>query len=213
MNRVYLIDTENIGKCYLKNLNLIDKDDLIIHLDNQNSLNSNLKLNIKELINISSRLEQIKIIETVNGTPNSLDFILTTLIGHLITVDPFKEYIVVSKDSGYDTMIDFWKKKAIKIERHLEIGLDIKDKPKNIRKNKVDLIFKKGNSLKNGLTNIEKLRELIKFRNNESIVDIATLITEHSMFEDIETELKNMFKYDKNKKIEIIKNNWESFKH
>ena len=213
MNRVYLVDAENVGKCYLKRMNVIDKDDIVIHLDNNSSLNINLKLNLKELVAVSDGISRLKIIETVNGKPNSLDFVLSTLIGHLITIDPYKEYIIVSNDSGFDSVVNFWCKRAIKIERHDDIGLALKNTYKNIRKNKVDLIFKRNDTIKSGIENAEKIKELIKLRKNESVIELATILTEYTDFDTAKDEITKVLKYDKQSKLKVIQENLKEFKH
>lgn len=47
----------------------------------------------------------------------TLDKCLITYIGFLIRTFPADEYFIVSNDSDYDDIIDFWKERGIQISR------------------------------------------------------------------------------------------------
>lgn len=61
---------------------------------------------------ICQAASQVKYIKTTKTAKNYLDFQLTTYLGYLVGQTDVKEYYVISKDSGYDSVIDFGKSGA-----------------------------------------------------------------------------------------------------
>ena len=60
---------------------------------------------------------------------NALDFQLATLLGYVIGSNTEKddEFIIVSKDTGFDAVVEFWKQQNIKITRLCSL----EEKPEN----------------------------------------------------------------------------------
>lgn len=66
-------------------------------------------------------LERIKAkkiyIEIENGTPNALDFQLSSYLGACIHKNPDHKYYIVSRDKGFDCVCHFWRDKSVLVKR------------------------------------------------------------------------------------------------
>ena len=51
------------------------------------------------------------------GKANALDFQLSTYLGACVQKHPEKKYYIISKDSGYDYVCDFWKNTNVYVKR------------------------------------------------------------------------------------------------
>lgn len=60
---------------------------------------------------------QIEFIPCTCGKPNALDFQIVTDLGYKISKDPEAKYILLTKDTGFDAAIDFWKRRGIDVVR------------------------------------------------------------------------------------------------
>ena len=108
----YLIDSENVGSTWTNLLQEGKKFDLYIFVtENAKSLNFSL---LKELTNDNSH--RISIIECDPGK-NSLDFYLSSYLGYLIGKDKHSSYLVVSQDTGFDHVIEYWNKEGYEVTR------------------------------------------------------------------------------------------------
>jgi hypothetical protein len=118
----YLIDSENVGSTWISLLNRDEKFELFICVtENAKSLNFSL---LKELID--EHRYKINIIECKPGK-NSLDFYLSSYLGWLIGKNRHSSYIVVSQDTGYDSVIEYWNKEGYDVKR-------INTKPETVKK-------------------------------------------------------------------------------
>ena len=95
----YLIDSENVGSTWV---DLLQTDE---------SLNFTL---LKELT--GDTRHKINIIECQPGK-NSLDFYLSSYIGYLIGKGKHSAYVVVSQDTGYDHVIEYWCSQGYDVKR------------------------------------------------------------------------------------------------
>ena len=108
----YLIDSENVGSTWTHLLKSDEKFELYICVtENAKSLNFSL---LKELT--EERRRRINIIECEPGK-NSLDFYLSSYLGYLIGKDRHSSYIVVSQDTGYDHVIEYWNSQGYDVSR------------------------------------------------------------------------------------------------
>ena len=105
MSNCYFIDFENVRNSGLSNLKGLDKDDLIFLFYTSDT--DTITLNNIDLLNNSEcRYELIK----VPAGSQSLDRHLISFAGYAIGIHGNKfDYIIVSKDKGYDCIISFWK--------------------------------------------------------------------------------------------------------
>ena len=108
----YLIDSENVGSTWTNLLQEGKKFDLYIFVtENAKSLNFSL---LKELTNENSH--RINIVECYPGK-NSLDFYLSSYLGYLIGKNKHSSYLVVSQDTGFDHVIEYWNKEGYEVTR------------------------------------------------------------------------------------------------
>ena len=118
----YLIDSENVGSTWISLLNKEEKFELFICVtENAKSLNYSL---LKELTD--EHRYKINIIECKPGK-NSLDFYLSSYLGWLIGKNRHSSYVVVSQDTGYDAVIEYWNKEGYDVKR-------INTKPEPVKK-------------------------------------------------------------------------------
>lgn len=108
MKKTFLIDTENIGKKWLE---LLESADFDTHIYVFYTENSNTLFGLSELTVLSKTKAIVDIIKCDVSGKNSLDFQLSTYLGYLIAKDNNTSYLIVSNDKGYQSVIDFWKKK------------------------------------------------------------------------------------------------------
>ena len=103
--KTYLIDFENVHSQGLQGISNINPDDevIIFYTDAANSLTIDLH---NELVNTQAKILFKKV---VCGTPNALDFQLSSFVGYLFGIDPKSECIIISKDNGYSAILKFWK--------------------------------------------------------------------------------------------------------
>lgn len=107
----YLIDYENVHVNGLAGLDDKTSSDniIIFYSANCNSLSFELH---RQLGETSANIEYIKI----EGTgKNSLDFQLVSYLGYLIAKDPGGEFAIISRDNGYGSVVEFWKKRKINV--------------------------------------------------------------------------------------------------
>ena len=112
---IYLIDYENVSYSGLDGIEKIAPND-IIYLFYSKSAN---KISINVLEQIRTNNAEIVFIEAENGTKNSLDFQLCTVLGNIISLE--NRFIIISQDTGYDTTIRFWNKRGYNVVRQLSI--------------------------------------------------------------------------------------------
>lgn len=120
---IFFIDYENVNHSGFTGLNKLTKEDSIIifYSDNSNSIPFSLHM---EILSTEVAIEYIKI--TANGK-NCLDFQLATYLGSFIGKNPYESYVIVSKDMGFNAVIDFWK--TLDVDVKLCENLDIQNQP------------------------------------------------------------------------------------
>lgn len=135
---VYFIDYENVHTDGLKGVAKLEESDsvCIFYSEKANTLTFGLH---KRLVESKAVIEYIKVSV---GTPNSLDFQLTSILGYKIAKQDDQEYVIVSKDKGFDSTVDFWTKKKIKISRVEDITSDVQ---KNNNEKKQEILSLVGN--------------------------------------------------------------------
>lgn len=107
-----MIDSENVGSTWIDLLQSDEKIDFYIFVtENAKSLNYSLLKQLTE-----NPRHKINIIECEPGK-NSLDFYLSSYVGYLIGKGKHLSYTVVSQDTGYDHVIEYWKREGIDVKR------------------------------------------------------------------------------------------------
>ena len=214
--RIYLIDTENIGRKLIQDLDKLRDIDEVVIFESEKSF----KLSFKEMLSIDNT--KISVIETHNSAKNAMDFMIATTLGHLVTVNKDKIYIIVSNDTGFDEVVNFWKFQGLYVRRHPEIGVYDKSiemqvhRTKELQLKELSKLYNNKSEAKNSSSlevNIDMLRKLMVFRSNESILDVALEIGRASEFCDCKDEILRFIKYDKINKLNIINEHWGDFFH
>ncbi|MBQ9850682.1 MAG: hypothetical protein IJO36_08270 [Clostridia bacterium] len=117
---LYFIDYENVHIDGLKGVAKLSEDDTvcIFYSEKANTMTFGLH---KRLIESKAKIEYYK---SLTGTPHSLDFQLASIVGYKIAKEEASEYVIISKDKGFDSIVDLWTKKKIEISRVEDITTD-----------------------------------------------------------------------------------------
>ncbi|MBR3754863.1 MAG: hypothetical protein IKK49_07190 [Clostridia bacterium] len=135
---VYFIDYENVRVDGLKGVSKLGEDDsvCIFYSEKANTLTFGLH---RRLCECKADIEYFKV---ATGTPNSLDFQLTSLLGFKVARDETQEYVIVSKDKGFDSTVEFWSRKKIDITRVEDITTDVQNSKNELMQEITTLIGK-----------------------------------------------------------------------
>lgn len=115
--RIFLVDMENVP--HLTSLKKLSDNDMVLlfYTDNTPAMKMETLHRMMET-NALVRCKKVYV-----GTRNALDFQLSSYLGYLINTYPDAEFIIISKDTGYDVVRKFWlSEKKIKIKRQDNIG-------------------------------------------------------------------------------------------
>ena len=121
---VYLIDYENVHYAGWEGIEHLTKEDEVILFYSENASTIPMDLHIK-VATSGARLRYIHVEKTGK---NYLDFQLSALSGYLVAESGQEEFVVVSKDTGFNAIVDFWKQqdfldKKIHFARREQIAL------------------------------------------------------------------------------------------
>ena len=149
---MYLIDYENVHDAGLDGVASLSEDDSVVIF---------YGVKIKAIpfdrhIEIMNSKAQVEYIKTEKIAKNYLDFQLSTYLGYILGLGLKGEVYVVSKDTGFDSLVDFWKGRNVTIDRVVnlmrelpataeEAKAETKSKPKS-KKSKVTKAEKKDKS-------------------------------------------------------------------
>lgn len=109
----YLIDFENVANNGFDGLGeLRPSDELLIFYSEQHST---ISITVHQALEKSLVHKSYMPVKT--GGKNALDFQLVTWLGHEISQNPKEQFVIVSKDTGFDVVVDFWQKRGIGLVR------------------------------------------------------------------------------------------------
>lgn len=117
----YFVDFENVNHFGLTTSDeRIDGIVYIFYTDSCTMINMDLFGNIEKLGG------QIRFFHVKNGIKNALDFQLSTYLGYIISqTNKEDKYIIISKDTGFDRVVDFWKNQDVKIKRKIDLANNV----------------------------------------------------------------------------------------
>lgn len=118
--RYFFVDFENVGQngLYFGDSKLSDSIVNIFYTERC------MNINMDVIGNILDEDAKLQMHYVKNGVKNALDFQLSTYLGYVICETEGKaEYIIVSNDTGYDRVIDFWKRFSIVVGRYSDMSL------------------------------------------------------------------------------------------
>ena len=114
---IYLVDYENVNSSGIegiKNLKLEDK----VYIFYSEQIKT---IPFEKSIELVKSKAQIEFIEIKKVGKNYLDFQLSTYLGYLIGKGENGFVFIISKDTGFDSIVDFWKGRNINICRKKSI--------------------------------------------------------------------------------------------
>lgn len=113
----FLIDIENVANSGFEGLeNLSAEDSLLIFYSEKHS---SINLSVHQKLEQSPARKEYLSIKT--GGKNALDFQLVTWLGYRLAKTPLESYVIVSKDTGFDAVVDFWKKRGMEVCRNADL--------------------------------------------------------------------------------------------
>ena len=111
MKNIILIDYENLQVKNLDDVYCLDADVYVFRGPTQNKLPAEL---IESAQKFGSRITWIK---ASRQGHNALDFHIAYFVGQIVQSDPKVFFHIVSKDDGFDALIDFMKERKLFIDR------------------------------------------------------------------------------------------------
>ncbi len=135
MKNIILIDYENLQVKNLDDVYCLDADVYVFRGPTQNKLPAEL---IESAQKFGSRITWIK---TSRQGHNALDFHIAYFVGQIVQSDSKVFFHIVSKDDGFDALIDFMKERKLFIDRVESIdGIPLVKKMKAIESDPVAFI-------------------------------------------------------------------------
>ena len=132
IKKLFLIDYENVADAGVVGVDTLTADDTVIIF-----YGSKIKsVAYESLIAITSSAASIEHLKAEKTAKNYLDFQLTTYLGYKLGKEYFDEICVVSKDSGFDAVVDFWMEKGYSI---IVMAIDLKENIKIIKEKEKEL--------------------------------------------------------------------------
>jgi hypothetical protein len=113
----YFIDYENVHESGLEGVMTLNEDDTVYIFYNKMTKSMPFERGIE----LARTKATVDFIETHKIAKNYLDFQLSTFLGYLIGKGETGAVYVISKDCGFDSLVDFWKKREITICRQESI--------------------------------------------------------------------------------------------
>lgn len=118
---IYLIDYENVNEAGLEGVKGLNQGDQV-HIFYSDQIKT---MPFSRGIEMTQSRAQIEFIETHKIAKNYLDFQLSTYLGYLIGKGWKGRVFVISKDTGFDSVVDFWKGRNINICRQPAIDSQV----------------------------------------------------------------------------------------
>jgi hypothetical protein len=77
-----------------------------------------MRLDVEVVEKLLEHAQTVRMVRTVKSGKNTLDFVLAYHLGQAVLADPKGYYHIVSKDVGYDALVDLLKSRHVKVKRH-----------------------------------------------------------------------------------------------
>jgi hypothetical protein len=182
-DKYILVDYENVQDI---NINIIDKNIkmLIICGENQHKIPIDL---IQKTQPFGNSIEWLQI--KSNGKKNALDFFIVYFLGYYISTQINKEYIIYSKDTGYDPLIEYLKIKNINVKRIMSFRQISKNNLKNEQQHFSEIHDEDISKIKD---NLNKIAVIKRPKSKKSLIShIKSLLKKSD--EEIEKIIEEMF--------------------
>ena len=119
---IYLIDFENVHSDGLKGIEQLAENDICYVFYSEHA--GVLTFNIHKKI-IESRAK-IYYVEAQVGMKNALDFQLVSYLGYMIRENQEASYCVISNDSAFALVADFWKNKGVDVASAVSLAAAVR---------------------------------------------------------------------------------------
>ena len=113
----FYVDTENVGLTWVNDLAQLTEADHVIVFYTINSQHLTFPI-VEHMVATKASLE---FVECFTGT-NALDFQLVTRLGYDLKSYPRSQFIIISKDRGFNAVSNFWRKQGKEVTRTDSIG-------------------------------------------------------------------------------------------
>lgn len=178
----FLVDYENVKMHGLDGISKLNKDDVVCIFYSKNA--DSLTFDLHKRINESQATILYQKVDV--GSKNALDFQLATYLGYIIHENAEKVvlYNIVSKDQGFLSLVDYWKK------RKIEVSLVVDVSGKNEKSEQNELKFQVGKMIK-----------------DKEVIDVVTkFIQQYKTKQGINNALMKKYPSKDNKKASEIYN-------
>ena len=194
--KVYLVDTENVGSAWKELLPQKNVKDVIILFYTEHSPGiSYADLNL--IREYPSSFDMILCYPGKNG----LDFQMVSYLGYLIKTAPKTEYIIVSNDTGFDSVVKFWCGRKTQVSRRSKSELTA---PKEIEAEGEDVRIMLKEALSETYQTDEFLDKLYQMLCNYSVKQLQGLYfamqkelgaqTGMEIYRQLKPQIKNIYK-------------------
>ena len=132
----YLVDYENVNKDGLNGVSKLEKNDVVCIFYTEKA--DRLSFGLHRRLNETSANVIYK--KVTPDSKNSLDFQLSSYLGYIINENSKSQYdyFIVSKDKGFECLVNFWKNKAnVKVVVNLA-----KDSEQSVKDKMLSEVFK-----------------------------------------------------------------------
>lgn len=93
----------------------------------------NKKLDVDVVECLLEHSQTVKLVRSPKAGRNALDFVLAYHLGQAVQADPKGYFHIVSKDGGFDSLVDLLKSKHVKAKRHADwSGLNFQSQAKPV---------------------------------------------------------------------------------
>lgn len=117
---IYLLDFENVHDSGIAGVTaLSENDELYIFYSVKSE-----HMSFETHVNIMKTSAKVRYIKLMRAAKNYLDFQLCTHLGYIIGAGFEGPFYIISKDTGYDSAIDYWKDHGVTIIRQPSIGFN-----------------------------------------------------------------------------------------
>ena len=107
----YLIDYENVSAAGLDMVDQLSQDDTVCIFYSKHSDSLTFELYLQ----LQNSQAEIILEKVETGGKNALDFQLSSYLGYLICEHQKDQYLIITKDKGFQSLAEFWSGRGISV--------------------------------------------------------------------------------------------------